>query len=69
MAVEKVGGGRTHWSADHVARSAGYHLMSYCLGQVGGVPPWPYEYPLSVKVDTHIHHILEIPLAKVSFLV
>jgi hypothetical protein len=45
MAVEKVGGGRTHWSASHVARSASHHLVSYRRGQVGGAPPWPYKYP------------------------
>jgi hypothetical protein len=53
MAMEKVGGGQTHWSAGHVARPVGHHLVSYHLGQVGGAPPWPYKYPLPVKVDTH----------------
>jgi hypothetical protein len=38
MAVEKVGGGRTHW----LARG---HLVSYHLSQVSGAPPWPYNYP------------------------
>jgi hypothetical protein len=46
MAIKKVGGGQTHWLADH-------HLASYRLGQIGGAPPLPYKYPLSVKVDTH----------------
>jgi hypothetical protein len=45
MAVEKVSGGRTHWSASHMARPAGRHLVSYRFGQVGGAPPWPYKYP------------------------
>jgi hypothetical protein len=45
MAVEKVGGGQTHWLASHVARPAGCHLASYHLGQVGGAPQWPYKYP------------------------
>jgi hypothetical protein len=73
MAVEKVSGDRTHWLAGHVARPAGYHLVSYSIGQVSGVPPWLYKYRLPVKVDehthTHTHHILEIPLANLSFLV
>jgi hypothetical protein len=55
MAVEKVGGGRTHWPVGHMARLVGRHLVSYHLRQVGGAPPWPYKYPpLLVKVDTHI---------------
>jgi hypothetical protein len=45
MAVEKVGGGRTHWLADHMARPAGHHLVNYYLGQVGGAPPLPYKHP------------------------
>jgi hypothetical protein len=56
MAVEKVGGGRTHWPAGHVARLVGHHLASCHLGQVSGTPPWPYKYPLPVKVDTHTPH-------------
>jgi hypothetical protein len=36
-AVNKVGGGRTHWPPGH-------HLVSYYLGQVGGAPLWPYKY-------------------------
>jgi hypothetical protein len=31
MAVDKVGGSQTHWPADHVARPAGCHLVSYRL--------------------------------------
>jgi hypothetical protein len=45
MAVEKVGGGRTHWSVGHMAMSASHHMASYYLSQVGGAPPWPYKYP------------------------
>jgi hypothetical protein len=37
------------------------------LSKSMGVPFAPYKYPLMVKVDTH--HILEIPLAKLLFLV
>jgi hypothetical protein len=44
MAVEKVSGGQIHWLADHVARPAGHHLVSYRLGQVSGAPPWRYKY-------------------------
>jgi hypothetical protein len=69
MAVEKVGGGQTNWPANHVARLAGRPLVSYHLGQVDGAPPRNYKYPIPVKVDTHTHHILEIPLAKLPFLV
>jgi hypothetical protein len=54
MAMENVGGGQTHWPASHVARPDGRHLVSYRLDQVGGAPPCPYEYPIPVKVDTHI---------------
>jgi hypothetical protein len=43
MAVEKVGGGRTHWPTGHMARSADRHSMSYRLGQISGAPPWPYK--------------------------
>jgi hypothetical protein len=56
MAMEKVGGGQTHWSAGHVPRPVGRHLVSYHLGQVGGAPPWPYKNPLPVKVDPHTPH-------------
>jgi hypothetical protein len=45
MALEKVGGGQTHWPVSHVARPARLHLVSYCLSQVGGAPPWTYKYP------------------------
>jgi hypothetical protein len=45
MAVEKVSGGQTHWSASHVARLADHHIASYHLEQVGGAPPRPYKYP------------------------
>jgi hypothetical protein len=43
-------------------------MESYRLSQVGGAPTWPYKYPpIGESRDTH--HILEIPLAKLSFLV
>jgi hypothetical protein len=65
MAVERVDGGRAHWLASDVARSAGRHLASYHLGQVGGAPPWPDKY-YPTGESRHIDHILEIPLAKLS---
>jgi hypothetical protein len=68
MAVEKVNGGQTHWLAGHMARPAGHHLVSYCLGQVGGAPTCPYKYPPTSE-SRHTHHILDIPLARLSFLV
>jgi hypothetical protein len=40
-----VGGGQNHWPVGLVPRLASRHLVSYCLGQVGGAPPWPYKYP------------------------
>jgi hypothetical protein len=50
MAVEKVGGGQTHWPADR-------HLVSYRLSQVGGAPPCPYKYPpTSESRHTHTPH-------------
>jgi hypothetical protein len=61
MATEKVGEGRTHWPAGH-------HLASYRLGQVDGAPPWAYKYPPTGE-SRHTHHISDIPLAKLTFLV
>jgi hypothetical protein len=67
-AVKKVSGGRTHWPSGHVAWPPGHHLVSYHLGQVGGAPPQPDKYP-PIDGNQSTHHILEIPLAKLSFLV
>jgi hypothetical protein len=33
--------------------SAGHHLASYRLYQVGGAPPQPYKYPSLVEIRTH----------------
>jgi hypothetical protein len=66
-AVEKVGGGRTTWLIDHMARPASHHLASYRLNQVGNPSMDPYKYP-STSGNQKTHHILEIPLAKLSFL-
>jgi hypothetical protein len=54
MAVEKVSGGQTHWSASHMVRPASRHLVSYRFTQVGGAPPWPYKYsPICESRHTH----------------
>jgi hypothetical protein len=56
MAVEKVGGGQTHWPVGRVARVASCHLVSYCLSQVFRAPPWPHKYhPTSESWHTHTH--------------
>jgi hypothetical protein len=68
MVVEKVGGGRSHCPAGHVAWPAGRHWVSYLLSQAGGAPPWPYKCPATGE-SRHTNHILEIPLTKISFLV
>jgi hypothetical protein len=67
-AVEKVGGGRTTWLTDHVARQAGHHLASYRLNQVGNPALDSYKYP-SNSGNQNTHHNLVIPLAKLPFLV
>jgi hypothetical protein len=66
--VEKVGGDQTTWPTGHVARLAGHHLVSYRLNQVGNPSLNPYKYP-SIGGNQNMHHILEIPLAKLPFLV
>jgi hypothetical protein len=68
-AVEKVDGGRSTRPVGHVGWAAGHHLAPNRLLQVGGAPPWPYKFPPTVEMRRHTHHILEIPLAKLSFLV
>jgi hypothetical protein len=49
--VEKVGGYRSTWAADHVAWPVGHHLAPNRPLQVGGGPIHPYKYPLMVKVE------------------
>jgi hypothetical protein len=66
--VEKVDGGRTTWPVGHVARLAGHHLASYRFNQVGNPSLDPYKYT-STGGNQNTHHILEIPLAKLIFLV
>jgi hypothetical protein len=65
----RVGGRRSTQPANHVAWPPSHHLAPNRLLQVDGGPIHPYKYPppLTMKVDTH--HTLEIPLAKLSFLV
>jgi hypothetical protein len=60
-AVEKVSGGRTTWPAGH-------HLVSYRLNQVVNPSLEPYKYP-STGGNQNAHHILEILVVKLSFLV
>jgi hypothetical protein len=67
-AVEKSGGSCSTRLAGHVARLAGRYLVSYRLGQVGGAPHGPTNTTLRWKLE-HTQHYLEIPLAKLSFLV
>jgi hypothetical protein len=67
-AVEKVGGGRTTWSTTHMARPAGHHFLSYLLNQIGNPSLDPYKYP-STGGNQNRHHILEIPLVTLPFLV
>jgi hypothetical protein len=55
-------------AACHVARPTGHHLVSYQLNQVGNPSSDPYKDP-STNGNQNTHHILEIPLAKLSFLV
>jgi hypothetical protein len=59
--VEEVNGGLS-------TRPAGIHLVSYLLRQVSGAPPRPYKYPPTSE-NQNTHHILEIPLAELPFLV
>jgi hypothetical protein len=66
--VKKVSGGCTHGLVGHVAWLHGHNMVPYHLDQVGGSPPRSYKYPpTGGNLDTH--HTLEIPLAKLSFLV
>jgi hypothetical protein len=69
---EGQGGEERRWKpfhpAGHVARPADHHLASYRIGQVGGAPPRRYKYP-STGRNQNTHHIFEIPLAKLQFLV
>jgi hypothetical protein len=66
--VEKVDGGQTTWLVGHVARPTGHHLVSYRLNQDGNPSLDPYKDP-STGGNRNTHHILEIPLAKLPFLV
>jgi hypothetical protein len=67
-AVEKVSGGLSTRQADCMAWPVGRHLVNYRLDQVGGALPHPYKYPPTGE-NENTHHILEIPVAKLSFLV
>jgi hypothetical protein len=63
-----VGGDRAPWPTSHVARLASQHLVCYQLNQVGNSSCDSYKYPPTDGIQ-HTHHILEIPLAKLPFLV
>jgi hypothetical protein len=57
--------------AGHVARPVGQCLACYRLNQVSNSSWDSYKYPMPMEFNTHIHthHILEIPLVKLLFLV
>jgi hypothetical protein len=57
-----------HLAGRHVAWPAGRHIASYHLSQVVGAHSGPYKYP-STGGNQNTHHISEIPLAKLPFLV
>jgi hypothetical protein len=66
--VEKVSGGRTTWLAGHMARPTGHHFVSYRLNRVDNPSLDPYK-DSSTGGNENTHHILEISLAKLPFLV
>jgi hypothetical protein len=49
----KVYGGRTPWQPGHVAMSAGHHMVSYQLNQVGNPTLDPYKYPPPTGGNQH----------------
>jgi hypothetical protein len=53
----KVGGGRTPWPANHVARPAGHHLVCYQLNQVGNPTLDPYKYPPTGGNQSNTHYL------------
>jgi hypothetical protein len=63
-----VGGGRVPWSARHVSMLTGQHLAYYQLNQVGNSSWDSYKYPPTDGIQ-YTCQILEIPLAKLPFLV
>jgi hypothetical protein len=54
--------------AEPHGQSAIHHLVSCQLNQIGNPSLDPYKYP-STGGNQNTHHILEIPLAKLLFLV
>jgi hypothetical protein len=64
----EVGGTREEWTAGHVDFCPAIHLLKTDLVKSAQAPLYLYKRLLAMKVDTHTHHILEIPLAKLSFL-
>jgi hypothetical protein len=67
-AVEKVSEGQTKWPTGHIARLADHYFASYQFNQVSNHSLDPYKYH-STGGNQNTHHILEIPLAKLTFLV
>jgi hypothetical protein len=63
----EVSGTQEEWSAGHVDGRPTIHLLQTDLVKLVQAPLYLYKRLLMMKVDTH--HILEIPLAKLSFLV
>jgi hypothetical protein len=63
-------GGEARVDGGRSTRSAGHHLAPKQPLQVDRGPIHSYKYPPHGESrHTHTHHILEIPLAKLSFLV
>jgi hypothetical protein len=67
-AVEKISGGQTTCLVNNVARPVGHHMVSFQLNHVGNPSLDPYKHP-STGGNQNTHHILEIPLVKLPFLV
>jgi hypothetical protein len=58
-----VGGGRALWSAGHVVRPAGQHLVKYRLNQVGNFSYDSHKYPPPDGIHT-LHSTCSSPLVK-----
>jgi hypothetical protein len=60
----EIDGGWTSWPPGHVDMSAGHHLASYRLNQVGNPSLDLYIYPLPVEIKIP-HSTCSSPLVKV----
>jgi hypothetical protein len=65
----EVGGIQEEWPPDHVDGHQTIHLLQTDLVKSVQDPLRLYKRLFMMKIDTHTHHILEIPLTKLSFLV